>query len=259
MQGHRQITLPNTSSHVFVFADIHGQLECVHKLLTARKYHPERDIVLFLGDMIDRGPDSLDCLRLLHHPHVYSCLGNHEQLACNIFHNPTSEQKQFWQVNGGTWFDSLNVVEQQEAITTIEENMCYSMSFNWQGHSIGLVHADLPQNMCWQDVVSSVDPSLINTLLWSRERFKDNIHQEIQGISAVVVGHNITQMVQRKGNIFYLDTGAAAIGRKHSTRYPRLSMLEFSDEVTLHSVDASGSVTQWPCELQDYLISQLIS
>lgn len=259
MQGHRQITLPEDSSRVFVFADVHGQIESVQSLLAHRNYQPDRDFVLFLGDMIDRGPDSFACLRLLHHPRIFSCLGNHEQLACDIFHNPTNEQKHFWHSNGGIWFESLSFVEQQEAIAAIEQNMYRSIDFHWQAHHIGLVHADIPLNMRWQDIITCADPTHINTMLWSRTRFKENIQQHIQGISAVIVGHNITQMVQRKGNIFYLDTGAAAMGRKHNTRYPRLSMLDFSDEVTLHSIDDSGSITQWPCELQDYLSSQLIS
>lgn len=259
MQGHRHITLPSSSSRIFVFADVHGQLNCVQRLLASRNYQPDRDLVLFLGDMIDRGPESLACLRLLHRPLVFSCLGNHEQLACDIFHNPSNDQKHFWHANGGAWFDTLTFLEQQEAVAAIENNMYHSLDFHWQGHHIGLVHADIPQNMPWKDVTTLSDPRHINTILWSRARFKENIQQEVQGVSAVIVGHNITQMVQRKGNIFYLDTGAAAIGRKHNTRYPRLSMLDFSDEVTLHSIDASGSITQWPCELHDYLASQLIS
>lgn len=259
MQGHRHFKRPNSTSRVFVFADVHGQIDCVLSLLASRDYQPEKDLVLFLGDMIDRGPDSLACLRLLNHPHVFSCLGNHEQLACQVFHNPNTDQKHFWNVNGGTWFEELTFLEQQEAINVIEKNMYCSIDFNWQGHKIGLVHADLPQNIHWQDMITSLDPNLINTMLWSRTRFKENIQQEVQGINAVIVGHNITQMVQRKGNVFYLDTGAAAIGRKHNTRYPRLSMLDFSESVTLHSIDATGSITQWPCELHDYLMGQLIS
>lgn len=52
---------------VFVIGDIHGSFDLLEKLLTY--WNPEEEQLVFLGDYIDRGPDSLKVLKkLLNYP-----------------------------------------------------------------------------------------------------------------------------------------------------------------------------------------------
>lgn len=70
----------NPHGRDFVVGDLHGCLEPFHRLLQAVAFRPNRDRVFCVGDLIDRGPLSLACLRLLKQPWFFSCRGNHEEL-----------------------------------------------------------------------------------------------------------------------------------------------------------------------------------
>ena len=67
----------------YAVGDIHGCLDKVLRLLDFLNYDPAEDRLLFLGDYIDRGPDSkgvIDLLLHLHHenPNNIFLMGNHE-------------------------------------------------------------------------------------------------------------------------------------------------------------------------------------
>lgn len=63
----------------FVVGDIHGNYSAVMDLLREVEFDYERDRLLSVGDLIDRGADSLQRLSLLQEPWFYCIMGNHEQ------------------------------------------------------------------------------------------------------------------------------------------------------------------------------------
>jgi len=69
---------------IFAIGDIHGCHGRLRSLLDRLPYDPERDCLVFLGDYINRGPDSkkvVDCLLELQASgaHTVFLKGNHEQ------------------------------------------------------------------------------------------------------------------------------------------------------------------------------------
>ena len=74
---------------------------------------PETDLLISVGDNIDRGPESLNVLRLLNQPWFISVKGNHEAMALEAFETGDGNM---WLASGGDWFFDLNDSEQQEAI-----------------------------------------------------------------------------------------------------------------------------------------------
>ena len=68
-------------SRLVAIGDVHGCLKELEELL--KLIQPSvKDLVVFLGDLVDRGPDSkgvVDCVRELQltYPYVFSVLGNH--------------------------------------------------------------------------------------------------------------------------------------------------------------------------------------
>ena len=48
-------------SRVMAVGDVHGQYEKLKKLMRRIKFDPSQDMLIFLGDLIDRGPESLQC------------------------------------------------------------------------------------------------------------------------------------------------------------------------------------------------------
>ena len=68
---------------IYAIGDIHGCLDALNRLLDKIGPDPERDRLVFLGDYINRGPDSRGVIdRLIslkrHHPNTIFLKGNHE-------------------------------------------------------------------------------------------------------------------------------------------------------------------------------------
>ena len=78
-------------SRIMAIGDVHGQYEKLKTLMRRIKFDPAQDILVFLGDLMDRGPESLQCLDyVMHlqkqHPVAVICLmGNHEREMLDYF------------------------------------------------------------------------------------------------------------------------------------------------------------------------------
>lgn len=66
--------------HIWVVGDIHGEYQLLQSRLHQLSFFPETDLLISVGDNIDRGPESLDVLRLLNQPWFISVKGNHEAM-----------------------------------------------------------------------------------------------------------------------------------------------------------------------------------
>ncbi len=86
-------TLPRAVApdvEVFAIGDIHGRTDLLHALLDEAALEPRRRakrVIVFLGDLIDRGPDSLGVIDLaaaagerLGAPELIALMGNHEAM-----------------------------------------------------------------------------------------------------------------------------------------------------------------------------------
>lgn len=91
----------NKKGRDFVVGDIHGHYTRFMKLLDAVKFDPTVDRIFSSGDLVDRGPENEDCLRLLHNDWFHASLGNHEFFVLSYFHRLTD--KHLWIGNGGAW------------------------------------------------------------------------------------------------------------------------------------------------------------
>lgn len=79
---------PNLDGRDFVVGDLHGCFDELSKLLNYVKFDTSRDRLFSTGDLIDRGPKSLECLNLLNEKWFFAVLGNHEDLILNNISNP---------------------------------------------------------------------------------------------------------------------------------------------------------------------------
>jgi serine/threonine protein phosphatase 1 len=82
----------------FVVGDIHGRCAQLHGLLEMLPRDQSTDTLVFLGDLIDRGPDVPGCVEHVlnlcrEHPEKVICLrGNHEQMLLDFI----DEASQIW-------------------------------------------------------------------------------------------------------------------------------------------------------------------
>ena len=108
----------------FVTSDAHGHLKALDRALELAAPGPD-DTVYVLGDMVDRGPDPVGVLRLVHGlPRARVLLGNHEDMLLTAL--ATGEQLDLltWEMNGGSstaaGLDALPRDEYLELLNWIE-------------------------------------------------------------------------------------------------------------------------------------------
>ncbi len=109
----------NTTGRDFIVGDLHGCLDLLHAELTHIEFDPAVDRLFSVGDLIDRGPDSMGCLRLLREPWFFAVRGNHEEML--IDYSREVAQPYSFNVcatlffrNGGGWVRTLDVHAQAE-------------------------------------------------------------------------------------------------------------------------------------------------
>lgn len=64
-----------------VLGDLHGRYATMTTLLEKAGYAPDQDILLSVGDLIDRGPRSVETVEFFAAPERYAVRGNHEQMV----------------------------------------------------------------------------------------------------------------------------------------------------------------------------------
>ena len=82
---------------MIVIGDVHGCFNTLQKLL---EQLPNGKELCFLGDLIDRGPDSKKVVQFVKDGGHFCVLGNHEDLALSAHDDPLTTYN--WLANGGT-------------------------------------------------------------------------------------------------------------------------------------------------------------
>lgn len=78
----------NEKGRDFVVGDIHGCLDVLHRALRALNFQPTTDRLFSVGDIVDRGPNSLACLGLLKMSWFHPVMGNHESFLARHLEHP---------------------------------------------------------------------------------------------------------------------------------------------------------------------------
>lgn len=69
-------------SRTILVSDVHGCLEELQELLDAAVYCEDADRLIFLGDLLDRGPDPVGVVRFVRDLGAECVVGNHEEKHC---------------------------------------------------------------------------------------------------------------------------------------------------------------------------------
>jgi serine/threonine protein phosphatase 1 len=71
---------------------------------------------------------------------------------------------------------------------------------------VGVVHADVPAGMSWEDFVDNLDnPQIAEVALWGRERIIKHYREGVEGVWRVCTGHTWIPNPLRLGNVLALD------------------------------------------------------
>lgn len=85
----------------YLMSDLHGEADRFHAMLKKIGFS-EEDILIILGDVVDRGPDGIDLLlEIMGVPNVIMLLGNHEYMMLQYL-SPTATGTEIrrWNRNG---------------------------------------------------------------------------------------------------------------------------------------------------------------
>jgi serine/threonine protein phosphatase 1 len=211
---------------IYVVGDVHGRADLLAPLLGRididLKRHPiVRPMQVFLGDYIDRGPDSRQVIDLLiafrrRHKSLF-LKGNHELYVSQVLSDPCllSEWRQMGGVNtllsyGVTPAGRADPKADQDIANAFRHAMPDSHRRFIEGLSLSFICGD------FFFAHAGVRPGIPlrqqhqQDLLWIREDFL--FHEEDFG-KVIVHGHTPTTQPDVKPNRINIDTGAYATGR----------------------------------------------
>lgn len=202
----------NSGGRDFVVGDLHGQFDLLMDELERVGFVPDRDRLFCSGDLVDRGEQSMECLRLLSMPWFYSTLGNHEDMMISAVLDGDLEAGANWLCNGGRWAHEQCPDEIADLVARWMLGMPLAIEIPFQGRWVGLIHAAVTSGE-WG--VFDLDADVWNRRVARDQHRSDAVvtsEVQVAGIDAVVVGHNITPAPMVRGNTLFMDTGAA-VGR----------------------------------------------
>lgn len=209
----------------YAIGDVHGRRDLLEALLTAiGEDAAGRDArIVFLGDIIDRGPESRQCLDLVIRtleacPGSRLILGNHEEFMLTFLDAATPEDRQAaarrWLHNGGT----ETLYSYGFAKTDALDEIASELGAGFPTHIAALRDAGwMVETATHVFVHGGIDPDFPLdrqdpvTTRWIRDRFL-SFRGPLQKI--VVHGHTMTQssLPELHRNRIALDTGAVRSG-----------------------------------------------
>lgn len=204
----------NTVGTDYFVGDIHGCYDKLMDKLSDITFDFHKDRLISVGDLVDRGPDSVKCLNLLKEPWFHAVSGNHEDMMVRTFRRQWPSDN--YMRNGGKWFFHLPYEQQEELTLLADTKMTLVIEVETDIGIIGVIHANAPDD--WQkyhqlnDDEDFFDDALVEDTIWGRSRIYGNQDGQVKGIDYVVVGHTPVVYVIALDNIVYIDTGAVYDG-----------------------------------------------
>lgn len=174
--------MSETSYRQIVIGDVHGYYDGLMLLLEAIAPDSE-DQVYFMGDLIDRGPQSAQVVDFVRRSSYQCLLGNHEQMLLDVLDNSrvSSQVEQAWLYSGG-----------YATITSYKESTIPQEHLDWMLSlpkyldlgNVWLVHAGV-------DPKIPLEKQTTEQLCWVRDEFH-SIRQPYFPDKLIIIGHTIT-------------------------------------------------------------------
>lgn len=201
----------NAIGRDLIIGDIHGCFTKVGAALRAIGFNPDADRLFSVGDLVDRGPESIEALNFLSSGFVHAVSGNHEDMAVR-WPNGNMDPGNY-RANGGSWMIALDREMQLEVAATLGA-LPVAIELETEHGLVGIVHAECPFSS-WQDFTQQLEAkvigaqklgSIIDAAQWSRNRIQVMDDSMVSGVRAVVVGHTPLERMTSLGNTLFIDT-----------------------------------------------------
>lgn len=213
---------------VYAIGDIHGRLDLLDQLLASiaaddrTRGNGVETLYIFLGDLIDRGPDSSGVVERLmafsrSGANVRFLMGNHEQVFLQALEGDRRALRFLSRIGGRETLQSYGIGEEDYKALDFDELAAHAADKVPAEHIAFLsgfenmirlgdylfVHAGIRPGVILEEQEQS-------DLYWIRDEFLS--HRDSFG-AIVVHGHSITEDIDVRANRIGIDTGAFATGR----------------------------------------------
>lgn len=194
----------NTIGTDYIVGDIHGAFRKLDECLSILGFNREVDRLICVGDLVDRGRESEDCINWTELPWFYSVQGNHERLLIDAYR--TGDYDLHFQ-NGGGWFYSL---QQDERIHYVEAlgALPLTIEIPCNGKLYGVIHAECTNNNWKQtkEYLAEWYRPVVDRAMWARSKISAMDDSVVTYLDFMIVGHTIVDNPTMLGNVLYLDT-----------------------------------------------------
>jgi len=206
-----------------IIGDQHGRYDILMALLDKANYDPAKDILYSVGDMIDRGPDSVKMVEFFQQERCYAVKGNHELMMMD------TEWSETWLNNGG--LVCLTDLERNDRSHEWLKDIIRPLPWvidvgdNDEEHAFRIVHAEHPPGWSesfFQRTLNDAinhDDTTFSRLLWSRKLIQaatvniNVLRPSAHGIEfhperyrQVFTGHTPIHKAFKCGDHWFLDT-----------------------------------------------------
>lgn len=209
---HFQSLAANTRGRDFILADLHGCFDELQQAMAEVEFDPTVDRMLSVGDLIDRGENSLECLQLLQEGWFFSVQGNHENMMLGgLKAGPGSDPWRGWMQNGGEWYEKLSKSQLKTVKTLIPlvaKMPITAVVLTPEGKKVGLSHAQ-PPVFDWREIMAGkkLTGDEIWRAMWSREVLRRRLSNKVKGVDITFHGHTIIKKPKHIANMRFIDTG----------------------------------------------------
>lgn len=226
-RAERRIPRAPEGQRIYAIGDIHGRLDLLNRLLDLidgddAERGPAHTQLIFLGDLVDRGPDSKGVvervMQLAADSESVRCIaGNHEEIISRAWQGDKRSAGLLNKVGGRETLLSYGVSANQYDTADLAELVRLTRSsipaehiaffkscHDWiEAEDYLFVHAGVRPGYALAEQETS-------DLRWIRREFTD--YQGDLGY-VVIHGHSITENVEERPNRIGVDTGAFATGK----------------------------------------------
>ncbi|MFC9613680.1 polynucleotide kinase-phosphatase [Streptomyces sp. NPDC056938] len=248
-----------------IIGDIHGCASELETLLTGLGYvdgvHPEGRTAVFVGDLVDRGPDSPGVLRrvmaMVKSGHALCVPGNHE----NKFGRYLKGRK-VQHTHGLAETVEQFAGESEEFTQEVAEFVDGLVShYVLDGGKLVVCHAGLPEKYHGRTSGRVRSHALYGDTTGETDEFGLPVRypwaEEYRGSAAVVYGHTPVPQATWLNNTICLDTGAVFGGKLTALRWPERELVDVPAEKVWYEpsrplrTEAPGGQDGRPLDLAD--------
>ncbi|AQY50326.1 serine/threonine protein phosphatase [Listeria weihenstephanensis] len=215
---------------IFAIGDVHGEMDLMEELL--KKWDPEKQQLLVIGDLIDRGPDPRAVIRkamaLEKQYQAIFLRGNHENMLLDWLRDPCEKMMYYISQGGMETIESLitnktsakmtpdELVRRVEIEAAAELAFIRERPYYHEWHHFVFVHAGVDLTL------SDWKKTKPHDMVWIREPFQEGVNNTGK---TFIIGHTPTSSLNADGSsaIWYspdrsivdIDGGAVFGGELH--------------------------------------------